>query len=232
MEHIYSLVCSFLVTLLLVSTSYGADEAPKAGGTATTTTAPTAEAPKLTGEGEKIWNQMKDLFEASKVVNSTKPSEKAKARAQIESALDWDKVAADCLGKANMKKAGAKFGTFRNLLKEVMLKTAFSRMDKFWDGATYKLANLDLKGNSGIAKAQFDVKGEPMFLEYFWNKKGKWLIHDISYEDMRYSVNINEQLDSFLKENNFNALIEKLKKRSAELDSDKGADKADAKKKG
>jgi len=230
MQNTHYVLSAILTTLLIVPPSYGADEPAKAPDAAAVAEAPAGTEATLTPEQEKIWSEMKALFEASKLVNSAKAAEKAQARAKIESALDWDKVAADCLGKANVKKAGAKYGAFKNLLKEVMLKTAYSRMDKFWDGATYKLNKIDQKGGTAVLKAEFDVKSEPIYLEYFFNKKSKWLISDISYEDMRYSVNINEQLDSFLKENPFPALLDKLKKRSAELDSNTNA--ADTKKKG
>ena len=67
--------------------------------------------------------------------------------------------------------------------------------------------------------AKFKVKDEPFVLEYFLEKKANtWKIYDISFDDIRYSVNINEQLDAFLKEKNFNALLDKLRKRSAEIE--------------
>ena len=43
------------------------------------------------------------------------------------------------------------------------------------------------------------------------------MIYDISYEDIRYSTNISEQIDAFLKDGNFATLLEKLRKRRDEL---------------
>jgi hypothetical protein len=44
------------------------------------------------------------------------------------------------------------------------------------------------------------------------------LISDIAYEELKYSANIREQLDAFLKEKSFSDLLTKLRKRSEELD--------------
>ena len=107
----------------------------------------------------------------------------------------------------------------RDLLKQVIIKTAFTRLDKFWTDTTYKIDSIDVKGNDAKVSARFFVKNEPFSLDYYFLKKnGKWSVYDISYEELRYSVNINEQIDAFLKEKSFPGLLEKLKKRRAELD--------------
>ncbi|NDC26146.1 MAG: hypothetical protein EBZ49_18710, partial [Proteobacteria bacterium] len=87
-------------------------------------------------EVENIKTYLNQLFESSKKVNSTS-EEKEKARKTIDSSIDWDSIATLCLGPEHAKKyAGKNFGDFRNLLREVISKTAYSRMDKFWEGGT------------------------------------------------------------------------------------------------
>ena len=94
-----------------------------------------------------------------------------------------------------------------------------SGVKEFWDGNTkYKFENIEIKGSTAKVPTKFFVKGEPFMLEYFFSKKGdQWLIYDISYEDVRYSTNISEQIDAFLKEGNFATLLDKLRKRRDEL---------------
>lgn len=183
--------------------------------------APPAEtkSPEFKGEALVIQKRLADLFEVSKNVNMAGAAG-TKARTEVEAALDWDKVSELCLGKANYKKSSAKnLSEFRNLLKDVVIKTAYSRLDKFWKGTTYKMDSIDIKGGDAKVSAKFYVKEEPFSLDYFLYKKGgKWFIYDISYEDLRYSVNINEQIDAFLREKSFSGLLDKLKKRRAELD--------------
>lgn len=170
-------------------------------------------------ENENLKKQLENLFESSKKVNLA-TAEKGKARAEIEQAVDWEGIAKLCLGEANSKKYSKGFSDFRNLLKEVITKTAFSRMDKFWEnGTTAVVDKVEVKGGTAHVGAKFNSKDETFALDYYLSKKGnKWMIHDIAFEDMKYSVNIKEQLDAFLKEKNFNDLLEKLRKRRDELD--------------
>lgn len=172
------------------------------------------------GEGEALKKQLEALFESSKKVNLPSP-EKDKARNEIEEAVDWDGIASLCLGEKNSKKyQGKNFSDFRNLLKEVISKTAFSRMDKFWEkGTTSQIDKVDIQGTKAHVGAKFTSKNETFALDYYFTKKGNhWMIHDVAFEDMKYSVNIREQLDAFLKEKSFGDLLTKLRKRRDELD--------------
>lgn len=172
-----------------------------------------------TGATKEITSKLEDLFSASRKVNAP-GDEKEKARSSIEKAMDWEKIATMCLGPKHAKKnAGKNLEDFKNLLKEVVIKTAYTRLDKFWDGNTkYKFENIEIKGNTAKVPTKFFVKGEPFILDYFFSKKGdQWLIYDISYEDVRYSTNISEQIDAFLKDGNFSTLLDKLRKRKDEL---------------
>jgi len=172
-----------------------------------------------TGATKEITSKLDDLFIASRKVNAP-GDEKEKARGAIEKSMDWEKIATMCLGPKYAKKnAGKNLEDFKNLLKEVVIKTAYTRLDKFWDGNTkYKFENIEIKGNTAKVPTKFFVKGEPVVLEYFFSKKGdQWLIYDISYEDIRYSTNISEQIDAFLKDGNFATLLDKLRKRRDEL---------------
>lgn len=169
-----------------------------------------------------IKKYVEDLFVASKKINT--PAEQKKARAEIENSLDWDKISELCLGASRWKStSGANKTEFKRLLKEVILKTAYSRLDKFWTpDLTYEFQPITWTGGNAGVPVKFTVKGEPFVLEYFFTKKaGKWTIFDVSYEDVRYSVNINEQLDAFLKEKGFSELLGKLRRRLEELDSPK-----------
>lgn len=170
----------------------------------------------------KLRNQMDELFQASKLVNDQ--SQQKKARIAIERAIDWDGIAKLCLGKRAVKKyQGKNFSDFRNLLKEVVSKTAFSRLDKFWqNGTTAKIEKIEFDKNEAHIAAKFKSKEDTFSLDYYLSKKGSdWLIHDIAYEDLKYSENIKEQIDVFLREKSFKDLLGKLKKRRDELDKSK-----------
>jgi ABC-type transporter MlaC component len=172
-----------------------------------------------TGPAKDITTRLESLFETSKKVNLEGP-DKQKARDTIEKAMDWEKIAKMCLGDKLVKKhSGKNFEEFRNLLKDVVTRTAFTRLDKFWEGNTnYKFEKIEIQGDSAKVPAKFFVKGEPFELDYYLSKKGSdWLIYDISYEEVRYSTNISEQIDAFLKEGNFSTLLGKLKKRRDDL---------------
>jgi ABC-type transporter MlaC component len=168
---------------------------------------------------------MVSLFDASKKVNVKGPEGKA-ARAKIEGAMDWDRVAKDCLGPAEWKKASeGNRKSYRDLLKEVIVKTAFTRLDTFWEGATYTFTKIDPNSEPQIS-AKYSVKGEELTLDYYISKKGSsYSIYDIAFEDIRYSENIREQITAFLKEKGFSNLIAKLKKRRDELDEAEAAKK-------
>lgn len=173
----------------------------------------------LTGPALEIKKEMEALFEYSKKVNSEQAAEKREARAKIDGSMDWEHTARDCYGEVAWKKQSAKNREeFMKLLKDVIIRTAYTRLDKFWPGLTYKIDTVDIKGSQAHVTAKFMTKDETLVLEYYLQKKGsKWFIYDIAYEGERYSININQQIDAFLKENTFASLLEKLRKRREDL---------------
>ena len=105
-----------------------------------------------------------------------------------------------------------------SLLKEVISLTAFTRLDKFWKGATYKFDKILISGDQADVVARFTANETDFFLEYYLQKKGgAWRIHDIAYDNERYSFNIREKIDSFLRENTFAKLLDSLRRRRDEL---------------
>lgn len=203
------------------ATTAGKEE-PSAKPTETVAEAPAkkADEPAFTGDALKIKGKMVALFDDSSKVNG--PT-KAEARKKLEGAMDWDKIAKACLGSAEWGKQSAKNRSeFTSLLKDVVVNTAYTRMDTFWTDTTYKFNKIDVKGSEAHVVSSFTAKGDVVSLEYFLTKKGSdWLVSDISYEDNRYSTNINEQITAFLKEKSFPQLITSLKKRRDDLASGK-----------
>lgn len=181
--------------------------------------------PTFSGEQVKLKETMTELFETSKNVNAAEP-ERKKARDRVEKALDWDRIARDSLGKKRWDATSAAHrNEYKSLLQEVVVRTAYSRLDKFWkETKTYDFQKIDLKGNTAHVAAKFVVDKEDFLLEYFLNKTGsRWTIYDIAFEDLKYSENIGEQISAFMKENNFAKLLEKLRKRRDELKEEKPA---------
>jgi ABC-type transporter MlaC component len=167
----------------------------------------------------ELKSRMEELFDTSKKVNAP-GGEGVKARENIRGAMDWDRIAQDAIGHGTWKKQPAKRQTeFKMLLREVVEKTAYSRLDKFWtNGTTYKFQKIDFSGGDAHVPARFLVSGKGFTIDYYLAEKGKkWLIHDIAYEGLRYSENIHEQINAFLKEKPFAQLLEKLRKRRDEL---------------
>ncbi len=182
-----------------------------------------AEAPggkTYTGESFKIKTQLEALFDASRKVNDATGGTRATARKAIEDSMEWEQIAKDCLGTKEWNKTPAASRTqYVGLLKDVVVKTAYTRLDKFWDGASYQFTKIDVKGDKAQATAKYTVKGENFSLDYYLMKKGAaWEIYDVAFEDFRYSENIREQITAFLKDKGFPNLLEKLKKRKEELE--------------
>ncbi len=225
-----ALLCIFCLSMIPfhgASTSAFADEkvAQEKVEKAAPSQAPKKAEKVFTGEAAEVKREMEALFDASQKVNG---AEKAAAREKIETALDWDRVAKDCLGPVQWKKQPEKNKEeFRATLKEVIVKTAYSRMDKFWDNTTYQFSRIDVKGNAAHVTTKFNAAGDHIVLDYYLDRKGsKWFIHDISFEDLRYSENISEQITAFLKEKPFSQLIASLKKRRDELTTPTTKDKS------
>lgn len=177
-----------------------------------------AAKPQFKGPAAVLEKHMQELFEHSKKVNKPK-SAKNKARKKIETSVDWQKISRICLGNAQLKKQSRKdVKKFEDYLHEIISLTAFSKMDSFWKGTTYKLESIDIKKQEALVAARFFVEDDDYELKYYLYKKGKsWLLYDLAYEDIRYSTNINEQIVFFLKDNTFADLLKKLEKRRAEL---------------
>lgn len=183
-----------------------------------------AETTKWNPDQLKIKEYLEDLFKASRDVNAGGDAQK-KARAKIESAMNWERIAIDCLGAKQWAAQPVKNrNQFRDLLHEVIAKTAFTRLDAFWNGASYTFNKIDVKGKEAHVVAVYKVKGDALSLEYYLERSGaSWRLYDISYEGFRYSSNINEQLKEFLKEKGFASLIDRLKKRLDDLNKGKKA---------
>jgi|GEM_PF-1260849 len=219
-------ICRFRVlgiTLGLLAPVLASQNVFAADATAPAAAAPASKGVKLTGEGLVISKQLTALFDKSKDVNA-KGAKQAQARGAIETALDWDRVAKDCLPESEYKKQqGSKNLTeFRSLLKEVIVKTAYTRLDTFWKNASYYFSKMDVTGDKAHVQAIFEVKdkegNESFSLDYYLSKKaGKWVIYDVAFEEVRYSENIREQIKTFLGEKGFPSLLGKLRERKGEL---------------
>jgi ABC-type transporter MlaC component len=184
------------------------------------------EAAPLSPEAQKLKDEMIDLFELSKKVAVPEAAERKKARERVERSLDWEKISRDCLGPKRWSAQSPKARQeFRDLLQEVVARTAFTRLDKFWnDTKSYGVEKVEVKGKVANVAAKYVVEQDDILLEYFLQKSGgKWLIYDIAYEDLKYSENISEQINAFMKDNNFNTLLDKLRKRRDELKDEKPA---------
>lgn len=187
-----------------------------------------SKAESFSKEQVAIKANLENLFKYSREVNDKNASVKSKARKIIGGSLDWKQVAKDCLGADEWnKQTAANRSNFENLLQDVVLKTAFQRLDKFWTAnTTYSFQSIEVTGDKSHVGVEFVIDDEEFLLDYYLQQKNKqWYIVDIAYEEMRYSENIREQINSFLKESDFNKLLGKLKKRRGELvDSTKAAE--------
>lgn len=184
--------------------------------------------PTFSGEALVLKNYIENLFEQSKHLNSPDAHKKTNARNQLEAAMDWDHVARLCLGGRWARESYKNRSGFKSLLKGVIIKTSFSRIDALWgEGTTYQFDKIDVKGKRATVVAKFMVKNDVFTLGYFFEKQGnRWAMYDLAYEDLRYGGNINEQIEAFLKEKNFADLLDRLRKRREELireEKEKGA---------
>lgn len=208
---------TFIALLIALTFPSFAEETPA------TAPAPSA-APQFTGKEAEVKKRMDVLFELSKHVNHIEAKKRNEARSAIDAALDWDRVSEDAIGSSEWRKLSAANRTsFRDLLKDVIVRTAYTRLDKFWEGGTtFSIDKITMeKGGKAHLVAKFVLKEEPFILDYYLYSKGpKWNIYDIAFEGERYSININEQITAFLREKSFSGLLDKLRKRRAELISD------------
>ena len=159
------------------------------------------------------------MFEESKHVNDADAAAKARARGTIDSTFDWAQIAKECLGEKEWdKRSVAERDSFVRLLKDVIQRTAYGRLEIFWKGADYRFEKIDITGEQAGVAVQFLKDGDDGLMEYKLRKKGgKWTLYDLAYEGNYYGSNINQQIKAFLKENNFTKFLEKLKKRRDEL---------------
>jgi len=182
---------------------------------------PSAKKPKpvFKGAALKLKKHVAGLFETSKEVND--PKKKKKARAIIEAAMDWHRIAYICLGDHWKKQSEKNRNSFKAILKEIISLSAYSRMGDFWGGTSYEFEKIDIKRKTAYVVARFDTDDESYRFEYFFRKIAKgWLIVDLSYEELKYSENISEQINAFLNEKSFAELLKKMRKRRTELKED------------
>lgn len=216
------LLLLFLVALFLGGTPGFADT-PTAPAPAKASDKPATATPEssasLNPDQQAIKSYLTELFEASKGVNAD-GKERAASRSKIEGSVDWNKISEMCIGGAKRWKAQSEKNRseFSRLLKEIITLTAYSRMSDFWKDTTYAFKKIDVKGSTAEVEAKFTSKKEDYVLSYYLHRIGKaWRIYDLAFDDLRYSENIHEQIDAFLKEKNFAQLLDKLRKRKAEL---------------
>ncbi|MBY0369135.1 ABC transporter substrate-binding protein [bacterium] len=205
---------------LFTPLAQAADPAPAAAPAA----APVATAPtekKYTGEEAKLQTFMSEVFEASRKVN-TEGADKTASREKIQKAMDWERVAKDCLGTSAWNKASAaNRKSYKDLLEDVIIRTAYTRVDTFMTGATYEFKEIQVKGKDAHVQAVFKQGVDDFTLDYYLGKKGAgWQVYDIAFEDIRYSENIREQIKAFLSEKGFPSLLAKLKERRDKLVED------------
>ena len=169
-------------------------------------------------DSDYVKQTIEGLIAASKQIMDTSDEGQANRR-KIEAALNWNAISEKCLGRDLWEKKKAT--PFPTLLREVVTKTAFSRIAKLWkEVRKFEIKSVTLTGTHAIVKARFVAKQTFAITYYFGKKDGHWLIDDIAYDDLLYSENISEQINGFLKSHSFSQLLAKMKKRLHELDSE------------
>ena len=169
-------------------------------------------------DSDYVKQTIESLIAASKQILDTSDEGQAN-RKKIEAALNWNAISEKCLGRDLWEKKKAT--PFPTLLREVVTKTAFSRIAKLWkEVKKFEIKSVTLAGTHAVVKARFVAKQTFAITYYFGKKDGHWLIDDIAYDDLLYSENISEQINGFLKSHSFSQLLAKMKKRLPELDSE------------
>lgn len=193
----------------------------------------TPAAKTFSGEAAKIQEHLTSVFESARKVNAD-GADKAPARDKVQKSMDWERVAKDCLGAGEWKKAGAaNQKAYKDLLQDVIIRTAYTRVDTFMKGATYTFKDIKVKGKEAQATVIFKQGVDEFTLDYYLSKGAAgWLVYDIAFEEIRYSENIREQIQAFLadkgKAKGFSSLLAKLKERRDKLVEDAASAKKES----
>jgi phospholipid transport system substrate-binding protein len=135
-----------------------------------------------------------------------------------EQAFDFPEIARRVLGRYWRERTAGEREEFTTLFREVVERTYSSLLDRF---SGEKVVYLDESVDGDFARVQtniFTPRGTVVPVAYsMLEHDGRWLIVDISVENVSYVVNYRSQFNEIIQASSFPALLKRLRAKVEEL---------------
>lgn len=151
-----------------------------------------------------------------------KPKSEAKRRAALEKAIstifDYNEMAKLSLGVHWRERSAAERQEFVKLFKTLLENSYADKIESYNDE---KIAYLqeNVEGDNAEVKSKIvTAKREEFTLDYRLKKEGgKWMVYDVVIEGVSLVANYRSQFNRIVRGQGYDALLKKLKDKSAEI---------------
>jgi len=186
---------------------------------ATMLLAPVVAAASVTDEVKAVVDKVVSIVSDSEL---KKPKSEAKRRVALEKAIstifDYSEMAKLSLGVHWRERSAAERQEFVKLFK-TLLENSYA--DKIESYNNEKIAYLkeNVEGDNAEVKSKIvTAKREEFTLDYRLKKEGgKWMVYDVVIEGVSLVANYRSQFNRIVRGQGYDALVKKLKDKSAEI---------------
>jgi len=186
---------------------------------ATMLLAPVAAAASVTDEVKAVVDKVVSIVSDNEL---KKPKSEAKRRAALEKAIstifNYNEMAKLSLGVHWRERSAAERQEFVKLFK-TLLENSYA--DKIESYNNEKIAYLkeNVEGDNAEVKSKIvTAKREEFTLDYRLKKEGgKWMVYDVVIEGVSLVANYRSQFNRIVRGQGYDALVKKLKDKSAEI---------------
>ncbi len=141
---------------------------------------------------------------------------RAKVRAAIEDAIDFEEMTKRSLGIHWRKRTDAERGEFTALFSELLEDSYMDKIEANYDAKVYfKGEKINKKGTRGVVKTLVVTrKDTEVPIDYRMMKKGKgWVAYDIVIEGVSLVSNYRTQFNQIIQNSSYEDLVKGLKKK-------------------
>jgi phospholipid transport system substrate-binding protein len=146
-------------------------------------------------------------------------------RKALSERFDWTRFSQGVLGVHRRTLNAEQEKAFTALFRELLEATYMSRLDEVLEQVdeetldAFRFVSEEIQGDRGVVTAEIDVleRGGVSMVYSVHRRGGKWMVYDVKVAGVSLVNNYRAQIDSILSRSDYDALMERLGKKVAEL---------------
>lgn len=158
--------------------------------------------------------------------SSDQPAFYSMVESQVVPYFDTKGIASIILGSHRKDTSAEQFGRFETAFKDMLIRSYADRMLEYHDSVDLDVKPARIEGERALVDTAINREGQQPLVVTFAMRQvsGAWKIWDIRAENISLVLSFKSQIDSEIRKNGIDAVIEKLESGSLVVRRDGGSD--------